>query len=50
MAARMMAKEAPGHTLDTSGLVHEAYIRLFQGVRSVFRQLCLKRGCRPRAK
>lgn len=30
MAARMMAKEAPGHTLDTSGLVHEAYIRLFQ--------------------
>jgi len=27
----MMAREAPGHTLDTCGLVHEAYIRLFQG-------------------
>ena len=25
----MMGKEAPGHTLDSCGLVHEAYIRLF---------------------
>ena len=31
MAARMMGKEAPGHTLDTCGLVHEAYLRLFEG-------------------
>ncbi|TDJ54448.1 MAG: RNA polymerase subunit sigma [Planctomycetota bacterium] len=29
MAAGMMDKEGPGHTLDTCGLVHEAYIRLF---------------------
>jgi RNA polymerase sigma factor (TIGR02999 family) len=29
MAARMMEKEGPGHTLDTCGLVHEAYLRLF---------------------
>lgn len=28
MAHRQLAGEAPGHTLDTSALVHEAYLRL----------------------
>lgn len=28
LAAARMAAEAPGHTLDATGLVHEAYLRL----------------------
>ena len=28
LAARQMASEAPGHTLDATALVHEAYLRL----------------------
>lgn len=28
LAAAQMAREKPGHTLDATGLVHEAYIRL----------------------
>jgi len=28
LAASRMAREAPGHTLDATGLVHEAYLRL----------------------
>lgn len=28
MAARYMRREHPGHTLQTSGLVHEAYLKL----------------------
>lgn len=28
MAARYMRRENPGHTLQTSGLVHEAYLKL----------------------
>jgi len=28
LAAARMAREAPGHTLDATGLVHEAYLRL----------------------
>src|SRR5215472_14533499 len=28
LAAAKMAVEAPGHTLDATGLVHEAYVRL----------------------
>jgi RNA polymerase sigma factor (TIGR02999 family) len=28
LAARQMANEAPGHTLDATALVHEAYFRL----------------------
>src|SRR3954469_22915051 len=28
LAARKMAREKPGQTLDATGLVHEAYIRL----------------------
>src|SRR5271156_1242939 len=28
LAARHMANEAPGHTLDATALVHEAYLRL----------------------
>src|SRR6516164_8122817 len=28
LAARKMAREKPGQTLQTTGLVHEAYIRL----------------------
>jgi RNA polymerase sigma-70 factor, ECF subfamily len=28
MAARYMRREKPGHTLQTSGLVHEAYLKL----------------------
>src|SRR6516162_4253723 len=28
LAAVRMAAEAPGHTLDATGLVHEAYLRL----------------------
>jgi RNA polymerase sigma factor (TIGR02999 family) len=31
MAARQMAQERPGHTLDATGLVHEAYLRLVGG-------------------
>ena len=29
VAHRKMAREAPGHTLNTTGLVHDAYLRLF---------------------
>ena len=28
LAAAQMASEKPGHTLDTTALVHEAYLRL----------------------
>jgi len=28
MAGRYLRRERPGHTLDTGGLVHEAYLRL----------------------
>lgn len=28
LAAAQMARESPGHTLDATGLVHEAYLRL----------------------
>src|SRR5436853_6845881 len=28
LAARKLAREAPGQTLDATGLVHEAYVRL----------------------
>jgi RNA polymerase sigma factor (TIGR02999 family) len=28
LAARHLANEAPGHTLDATGLIHEAYLRL----------------------
>src|SRR5580700_474164 len=31
LAAARMAAEAPGHTLDATGLVHEAYLRLGGG-------------------
>ena len=31
MAARKLAHEEPGQTLDATGLVHEAYLRLFSG-------------------
>jgi RNA polymerase sigma factor (TIGR02999 family) len=31
LAAAKMAAEAPGHTLNATGLVHEAYIRLVGG-------------------
>ena len=31
LAAQMMAHEKPGQTLDATGLVHEAYLRLFDG-------------------
>jgi RNA polymerase sigma factor (TIGR02999 family) len=31
MAAARMAKENPGHTLDATALVHEAYVRLTDG-------------------
>src|ERR1700692_4269000 len=34
LAAGHMANEAPGHTLDATALVHEAYLRLV-GARSV---------------
>jgi RNA polymerase sigma factor (TIGR02999 family) len=30
LAARKMANEKPGHTLDATGLVHEAYLRLIK--------------------
>jgi len=33
LAAARMAREAPGHTLDATGLVHEAYLRLVGGQR-----------------
>ncbi len=33
MAAARMAAERPGHTLDATGLVHEAYLRLVDGQR-----------------
>jgi RNA polymerase sigma factor (sigma-70 family) len=35
MARVMMAREAPGHTLQATALVHETYLRLFQGDASV---------------
>src|SRR4051794_28732511 len=31
LAAARMASERPGHTLDATGLVHEAYLRLVGG-------------------
>ena len=31
IAAARMAGERPGHTLDATGLVHEAYLKLVQG-------------------
>src|SRR6188472_3961232 len=31
LAAARMAAEAPGHTLDATALVHEAYLRLVGG-------------------
>jgi RNA polymerase sigma factor (TIGR02999 family) len=31
MAGAMMQKERPGHTLQATALVHEAYVRLFAG-------------------
>lgn len=31
IAAQRMAGERPGHTLDATGLVHEAYLKLVQG-------------------
>lgn len=31
MAHRLVALERPGHTLQTTGVVHEAYLRLAQG-------------------
>jgi RNA polymerase sigma factor (TIGR02999 family) len=31
LAARQMAQEKPGQTLDATGLVHEAYLRLVSG-------------------
>src|SRR5436853_3970011 len=31
LAAQKMAHEKPGQTLDATGLVHEAYLRLFDG-------------------
>ena len=33
LAAAKMAREKPGHTLDATGLVHEAYLRLVGGQR-----------------
>src|SRR5437764_11709247 len=33
LAAVRMAAEAPGHTLDATALVHEAYLRLVGGQR-----------------
>jgi RNA polymerase sigma factor (TIGR02999 family) len=33
LAARKLAREAPGQTLDATGLVHEAYLRLVGGGR-----------------
>jgi RNA polymerase sigma factor (TIGR02999 family) len=33
LAAARMAREAPGNTLDATGLVHEAYLRLVGGQR-----------------
>src|SRR5215468_4429398 len=41
LAAARLAKEAPGHTLDATALVHEAYVRL---VASPLREL----GAEPR--
>jgi RNA polymerase sigma factor (TIGR02999 family) len=32
IAARMMRSEAPGHTLQPTAVVHEAFLRLFNGV------------------
>src|SRR5262249_61910292 len=31
MAAQKMAQEKPGHTLQTTGLVHEAYLKMVDG-------------------
>jgi RNA polymerase sigma factor (TIGR02999 family) len=36
MAAARMRREAPGQTLQTTGLVHEAYLRLFSGSEAAF--------------
>src|SRR5262245_39127808 len=33
LAARKLARETPGHTLDATALVHEAYLRLVEGAR-----------------
>lgn len=33
MASRQLAREAPGHTLQTTALVHEAYLRLVDATR-----------------
>lgn len=33
LAAAQMAKEKPGHTLDATALVHEAYLRLVPGAK-----------------
>src|SRR5579859_4961959 len=35
LAAAQMAREKPGQTLDATGLVHEAYLRLVQRARSL---------------
>ena len=35
LAARKLAQEKPGQTLDPTGLVHEAYLRLVKDVRDV---------------
>jgi RNA polymerase sigma factor (TIGR02999 family) len=37
MAHRAMAGEAPGHTLSTTALVNEAYLRLFNGDSTYFK-------------
>jgi hypothetical protein len=31
LAAQKLSREKPGQTLDATGLVHEAYLRLFNG-------------------
>ena len=36
IAHRQMAGERTGHTLDTTGLVHEAYLRLVDQTRAQF--------------
>ena len=36
MARRYMAQERPGHTLQTTALVHEAYVRLVDTTRAGF--------------
>jgi RNA polymerase sigma factor (TIGR02999 family) len=39
LAAGHMANEAPGHTLDATALVHEAYLRLVSSPGSAFAQV-----------